>query len=88
MDLSETEIERTIAINLLGQIWTCKVFLPHMVEKNRGHIVILFFYLVQLNISSVMGITGVKNMTDYCASKFGSVGFSESLRQDLSETYF
>jgi short-subunit dehydrogenase len=33
-----------------------------------------------------MGIIGAKSMTDYCASKFGLVGFSESLRQDLSDT--
>lgn len=26
-------------------------------------------------------------MTDYCASKFGAVGFTESLRQDLSTTH-
>lgn len=39
LELSETDIERTISINLLGQIWACKTFLPHMVEKNRGHIV-------------------------------------------------
>lgn len=77
LELSEAEIERTVSINLLGQIWTCKLFLPHMVEKNRGHI---------LNIASVLGITGAKSMTDYCASKFGIVGFSESLRQDLSAT--
>ena len=54
-------------------------------EKSRAYSKMLF-NLLKVNIASLMGITGVRHMTDYCASKFGSVGFSESLRQDLSDT--
>ena len=39
LDLAEVDIEKTISVNLFGQIWVTKCFLPHMVEKNHGHIV-------------------------------------------------
>ena len=49
-----------------------------MIEKNHGHII---------TVASVMGITGARNMADYSASKFGAIGFSESLRQDLYQSW-
>ena len=45
-----------------------------MLEQNHGHIV---------NIASVAGVVGTNKMTDYCASKFGNVGFTESLEYEL-----
>jgi len=45
-----------------------------MMKKNSGHIV---------SISSVAGIAGCPDMTDYCASKFGALGIMESLRIEL-----
>ena len=66
-----------MGVNLMGAVYTTKAFLNRMIERNHGHIV---------NVASVMGLTGSKNMTDYAASKFGLVGFTESLRQDLLST--
>lgn len=45
-----------------------------MISKNHGHIV---------SIASSAGITGVNGLCDYCSSKFGAVGFDESLRMEL-----
>lgn len=45
-----------------------------MIENNHGHIV---------NVSSVCGLQGGYKLTDYCASKFAVVGFTESLRVEL-----
>ncbi len=56
-------------------MYVVKAFLPDMLTLDRGHIV---------NIASVCGHIGSANMTDYCASKHGLVGFSESLRQELN----
>jgi all-trans-retinol dehydrogenase (NAD+) len=45
-----------------------------MLKHNKGHIV---------NMASVCGLTGGYKLTDYCASKFAAVGFTESLRAEL-----
>lgn len=45
-----------------------------MLTRNHGHIV---------SIASMAGIVGVGTLTDYCASKFAAVGFSDSLNAEL-----
>lgn len=45
-----------------------------MVERDHGHIV---------TIASAAGTTGVPGLADYCASKFGAVGFHESIRLEM-----
>jgi len=67
-------IERTFKVNTIAMFWTTKAFLPKMLENNHGHIV---------TIASSAGIIGVNGLADYCASKFGAVGFDESLRFEL-----
>jgi all-trans-retinol dehydrogenase (NAD+) len=76
VDLSEDAIEKTISINLTAQFWTCKAFLPAMIKKRQGHIV---------NFASAGGILAIPNLTAYCASKFGVVGFSDALRQEMKK---
>jgi len=49
-------------------------FLPDMIKRNEGHIV---------SIASMAGHTGVNGLVDYCASKFGAIGFDESLRNEM-----
>jgi hypothetical protein len=48
--------------------------LPHMLENNHGHVV---------TVASMAGKSGTAGLVDYCASKFGAVGFSESLLAEL-----
>lgn len=43
---SDSDTERTFAINSLSPIWLVKAFMPYMLDANRGHIVI---------ISSILG---------------------------------
>ena len=45
-----------------------------MIDRNSGHIV---------TIASMAGHIGTAGLTDYCASKFGAVGFNESLRYEM-----
>jgi short-subunit dehydrogenase len=60
-------------VNLYG-IWNCvSTLVPHM--KARGGTIV--------NTSSMCGFMGVFGYTDYCASKFGIIGFSQALRQEL-----
>lgn len=63
-------------VNALAHFWTCKAFLPRMMEKKSGHIV---------TVSSMAGFNGSKNLTDYCASKFAAVGFHESLWYEIKD---
>lgn len=65
---------KTIEINTTALLWTAKAFVPAMIAKKRGHIV---------TIASSAGRVGVAGMVDYCASKYGAVGFDESLRNEL-----
>ena len=43
-------------------------------EMDHGHVV---------SIASAAGLSGVNGLLDYCASKFGAVGFQESLHLEL-----
>ena len=53
---------------------TTKAFLPAMLKRDHGHIV---------SIASGAGLGGTCGLCDYCASKFGAVGFQESLHMEL-----
>ena len=65
-----------IETNLRGIFFTCRFVLPSMIERKRGHIV---------NIASIAGKVGSANRAVYCASKFGVVGFTESLAEEVRQ---
>ncbi|XP_001623156.2 epidermal retinol dehydrogenase 2 [Nematostella vectensis] len=75
LDTEDWMIQKTMEVNTMAHFWTVKSFLPSMLAKNHGHVV---------NIASSAGFFGVPGMCDYCSSKFGAVGFDESLRMELS----
>ena len=75
--LSETnsnEIDNTIDINLKGLIHFTKESLPYIEKENYGRIV---------NISSGLGKFGMANFAVYCATKFGVIGFTEAIAEEL-----
>jgi len=73
--LSPNKMNRlTLAVNTESHFWTTKAFLPTMIKKNHGHIV---------TVASGAGLIGIHKLADYCASKFGAVGFAESLMAEL-----
>ncbi|XP_028831234.1 retinol dehydrogenase 10-B isoform X2 [Denticeps clupeoides] len=67
-------IERTMMVNCHAHFWTTKAFLPKMLEQNHGHIV---------TVASSLGLFTTAGVEDYCASKFGAIGFHESLSHEL-----
>ncbi|XP_069477313.1 retinol dehydrogenase 10 [Ambystoma mexicanum] len=67
-------IERTMMVNCHAHFWTAKAFLPKMLDMNHGHIV---------TVASALGLFSTAGVEDYCASKFGVVGFHESLSHEL-----
>lgn len=74
LETPDVKIELTMAVNALAHFWTCKAFLPGMIERNDGHI---------CAISSAAGFFPGAKLTSYSASKFAARGFLESLRLEL-----
>ncbi|MEH0111073.1 SDR family oxidoreductase [Tersicoccus sp. MR15.9] len=74
LDTPESSIERTFDVNVLALYWVTRAFLPGMIERGRGTVV---------TIASAAGLVGVARQTDYSASKWAAVGFTESLRNEL-----
>jgi len=72
-DISHEQLAETLRVNLHGCWNTVRALLPYM--KAHGGVIV--------NTASLAGLIGVFGYTDYCASKFGLVGFSEALRQEL-----
>lgn len=77
LDLSPEDVRRTLRVNTAALFWTARAFVPPMVEQDDGHVV---------TMASAGGLIGVPRLSDYCASKFGAVGFHESLRTELRGT--
>lgn len=75
-EVSYEQFDETMKINVYGTRNTIAALLPAMKEKGGGSIV---------NVSSVAGYVGVFGYTDYNASKFAVLGFSEALRAELVE---
>lgn len=77
LDLSFSEIDSTIRVNLISHFYTNKIFLPEMVEHRRGYIV---------TVASVLGFMSPRNLSAYGASKSGLIALHESLSAELSST--
>lgn len=73
-DLEVAEWRATLDVNLTGVYLVCRAFVPRMADTGGGSIV---------NISSVGGLRGEPEFTSYCASKFGVIGFSQSLAREV-----
>ncbi len=71
-DISYSQFEETIKIDLYGTWNTCALLAPRM---KRGSSIV--------NTSSVVGFIGVFGYSDYAAAKFGVIGLSETLRSEL-----
>jgi 3-dehydrosphinganine reductase len=72
-DVTQAQFEETLRVNLHGTWNTCAALVPGM--KARGGVIV--------NTASMAGFIGVFGYTDYCASKFAVMGFSEALRSEL-----
>ena len=61
-------------MNCSSNFWIVKDLLPKMLERDEGHIVI---------VSSIAGLLPICNLSPFCSSKSGSIGFAESLRAEM-----
>jgi NAD(P)-dependent dehydrogenase (short-subunit alcohol dehydrogenase family) len=76
IDFTDEAFEILIETNLRGIFFASRLVLPSMIERKQGHII---------NIASIAGKVGSANRAVYCASKFGVVGFSESLAEEVRQ---
>lgn len=72
-DISESDWDDVLNINLKGAFLCTKAVLPMMRKQQSGYVI---------NISSVAGKTGFGNASAYCASKFGLIALTESLLEE------
>ena len=75
--VTEEEIVRTININTIAPMFVARAMLPDMLKRNQGHI---------CNIASAGGMLGNPKMSVYGASKWGAIGWSESMRIELQSS--
>lgn len=74
LELSPEQWENQIKVNLFGVYYATRAVLPQMIERQTGDIV---------NVSSTAGLTGAAVTSAYSASKFGMMGLTESLMQEV-----
>jgi NAD(P)-dependent dehydrogenase (short-subunit alcohol dehydrogenase family) len=75
-ELEEAEFDRLLDVNLLGVFRTCHAALPFLYAQGRGTIVI---------VASDAGKEGEGGAAAYTASKFGVLGFMESLAEEARD---
>ena len=70
------DIDQTLRLNLRAPMLLAKHLVPAMIERGGGAVV---------NIGSVSGKSGEANGAAYSASKFGLIGFTQSLYEEVRE---
>ncbi|TAM82376.1 MAG: SDR family oxidoreductase [Jatrophihabitans sp.] len=75
VDSDPADWDRAIAINLYGQLHTCKAVLPAMIARGSGAIV---------NLGSDAGRVGSSGEAVYSAAKGGVIAFTKSLAREVA----
>jgi NAD(P)-dependent dehydrogenase (short-subunit alcohol dehydrogenase family) len=73
-ELDPAEWDQVIDVNLTGTFLSNRAVLPYMLQKRTGNII---------NVSSTSGRQGRAFDSAYCASKFGIIGLSEALADEV-----
>jgi short-subunit dehydrogenase len=71
---SQTAEDRMVDINLRGVILGCKLAAQRFMKRDGGSVI---------NIASMGGVGGFPGVATYCATKFGVVGLTYALREEL-----
>jgi NADP-dependent 3-hydroxy acid dehydrogenase YdfG len=68
------DLDAMLDLNLKGSFYTCQAAAEVMKEKKSGHI---------CNVVGILGKHSMAMASAYCASKFGVVGFSKCMADEL-----
>ena len=74
LESTPEEMDAQIDSNLKGVSYGCHAALPYMVQQKEGHII---------NIGSICSRNHYPNYAAYVAAKFGVLGFSRSLYEEV-----
>lgn len=74
-ELTPEQIERQLAVSLIGPMNVTRAVLPAMRKQHSGHII---------SISSGAGLMGFEFNSAYCAAKFGLEGWTEALHSEVA----
>ena len=73
-EMSDEEFRSTMDVNLFGTVNVVRNVMPYLRKQGSGHII---------NISSNAGYVGFANAASYNAAKFGVIGLTEALAQEV-----
>ena len=73
-NLEPADLEAMLDVNLKGSFYTCQAAAEVMQERKSGHI---------CNVVGILGKHSMSMASAYCASKFGVVGFSKCMAEEL-----
>lgn len=73
--LTLEEWNRVLAVNATGTFLSTRAFLPAMVERGWGRVVM---------VASVAGLTGARYVAAYAASKHAVLGFTRSVAEEVA----
>jgi len=73
-DTIEANWDAVLDTNLKAVFLLCRLVVPAMIARRTGHIV---------NIASLAGKSAFAGGATYCASKWGLLGFTQSMAEDL-----
>ena len=74
-DISESDWDNMMDVNLKSAFLVTKLFLPDMISKKWGRII---------NVSSMWGISGASCEVHYSASKAGLIGLTKALAKEVA----
>lgn len=75
MRMKPEDFNEVINVNLIGTFNMTKNVINYMMKERKGRII---------NVSSVVGISGNADQTNYAASKAGIIGFTKSLAKEVA----
>jgi NAD(P)-dependent dehydrogenase (short-subunit alcohol dehydrogenase family) len=76
VEMSDDQWHRIIDLNLSATFRVCRAVGPHMIKRRRGRVI---------NMSSMYGLIGDKNVTAYCASKGAVIQLTRALAVEWAE---
>jgi NAD(P)-dependent dehydrogenase (short-subunit alcohol dehydrogenase family) len=76
VDMTLEKWNSTLAVTLTGTMLCSREVLKTMIPRKSGNII---------NIGSLAGISGAAKRSDYCVSKWGVVGLTETLSIEVGE---
>lgn len=75
LEQSDQAIRSALEVNVSGVLTGCRLVLPEMVKRGRGHVI---------NIASMAGMVAVPGQVVYAGTKFAVVGLSTAMADEFA----